>query len=399
MSNMTNSTNNNYSKVKKRNIIIIATLAVALIIGASVFGACVLSAPCDDCCSHEHSHSSTLTASQIFSRYSQSVAMVQAGSQIGTGFLVYRQTGIGTPIYILTNHHIVQEFIADNSTPITITFNRITGDEHSSFTNAIRVVGYDSYFDIALLEVRFSFNFAQRTLIRFNNNQTPTGEMLTALGNMDGQGISVFGGLLSNNNLVADFGVNAESNRFKPLYQVNASFNPGVSGAPIFCTRGYVVGMAAFRRLADSGDRPVQNISYVVSSQIFMPLVNNAIANNKNDNLDNFGNLFSSPVARMNTQNSLTLVGLGGLTITRQGTNFTVTHAGVPPSGFVDRWFMAGDTISSVGGVYVNEQTTWVNLMAIVNQFSVLNQGDTRLRVTVNFDSITINIDNFRKGD
>lgn len=402
---MTTITTNNKNKSANRLLISstrkmlifkrLGFLILALTLAAPLALLTACNAPCD--CENPASSTQTYTSAELYTLFAPSVAEINVdnGGQIGTAFLV-RQTD--SSLYVVTSHHIVEELIDFPSTPITLEFYHPEQDFSDRFNQSqITLIGYDAYFDIALLRVERSAIWRTRLPIRFSANQTPNGEALTALGNADGHGIAVFGGLLSNNNRILDLGENEPAaTRFKPVYQVSISMNRGTSGGPVFCTQGYLVGIGAFQRVRDTDGNPLLGVSYILPAQIILPLINNAISASLNANLIFEGNHFSSPVARMNGINSLTFFALGGLTLTRQGNNFGVAHAGTAPGGVTGGWFRVGDVLSNVTGVDV-QNLTWTQLIALFNHYTVLNLDGEFLAISTIIDVQTVRFSNFRR--
>ncbi|MCL2848331.1 MAG: S1C family serine protease [Firmicutes bacterium] len=292
------------------------------------------------------------TQEQVFNKFAPSVVAITVGTQVGTGFLYYNNEN---DLYFVTNYHVVAEHIQNRYIAILLEFQfcpSATTIETSQILSRLEhytaeLVGYDYYFDIAVIRIPhfgiFLENYYRHSIndiATYISHATP----LLAIGNMDGAGISAFGGLMSNPNRIIDFGVNVAPHlRFRPVQQVSVNLNRGTSGGPILDMYGKLVGISSFQQYSDSEGRPLIGVSFSVASSVAKPLIDRAI-------LLNTGGRIPKIASYMESLNTLILSGLGRIrvNITSDG-QLIVVDNGTRPSGATGEWLQVGDRIVAIG--------------------------------------------------
>jgi serine protease Do len=182
----------------------------------------------------------------------------QAGGT-GTGFIV------DAAGYIVTNNHVV-----------TLGGGRVAGSIQVDLADGRRLdatlVGRDERTDLALLKVNANnltpLTFADHRSIEVGQDVVAVGFALDLGGNP-----TVTRGVVS----ALDRTINERLDNGTPVdipgaIQTDAAVNPGNSGGPLLNLRGEVVGVNTAGLVGDQG-RPVQGISFAVSSQIAIPVV------------------------------------------------------------------------------------------------------------------------------
>jgi len=269
---------------KLRNHIKLAVLAALLsVVAAACF------APPSDPPDPPAAPSQAYSAEELFVLYAPSVCEIRVGAgnsaEAGTGFLAKTAAyADGRTLYIATNHHVVKSFVEYAGTRVSIRFYRDDSDvyENAVEKTEITLCGYDEYHDIAVLKVSDKRPQKERKeLLPFPGSvheNPPAGRELLALGNMGGDGIQIFDGLLSDPEKVLEFdGFSAaDPLRFRPVYQVTVDLNAGVSGGPVFDKAGRLVGIAAYQMPVKDG-RPVVGVSFAVPAVIAAPLIEKAV--------------------------------------------------------------------------------------------------------------------------
>ncbi len=145
----------------------------------------------------------------------------------------YRSTAVGTGFflsedgYILTNNHIVENFIK-------IKVTSLLGDEYSA-----ELIGTDSKTDIALLKIKGS-NFPYANL--GNSDQLKVGEWVLAIGNPLGFAHTVTAGIVSAKGRQLS---NTPELPYQDFIQTDAAINRGNSGGPLVNMNGEVVGITS----------------------------------------------------------------------------------------------------------------------------------------------------------
>ena len=145
------------------------------------------------------------------------VVSVQTDAGLGSGFIVDRDG------YIVTNYHVV-----DKATAAAV----LTSDGE---VHAVRIVGFDSRVDIAVLKIEGRFS-----RLRFgNSNMVRVGEKMIAVGNPGGLDFTVTQGIVSAVNRL-----DAKGNKY---IQIDVPINPGNSGGPLVNAAGEVVGVNSLK--------------------------------------------------------------------------------------------------------------------------------------------------------
>ena len=165
----------------------------------------------------------------------------------GSGVII-RQDG-----YVLTNNHVVKD--AENI--------RITLNDDRVFTG--RVIGHDSYSDVAVLKIDASGLPAVRL---GESNQVRPGDWAIAIGTPLGLSHTVTMGVVSAvGRSLADLNNNVD------LIQTDAAINPGNSGGPLLNINGEVIGI----NMAIRTD--AQNIGFTIPIDVAKDAINSILSN------------------------------------------------------------------------------------------------------------------------
>lgn len=153
----------------------------------------------------------------------KSVVTIRTNSGQGTGFIIDNEG------YIVTNAHVLADQFGKLASGIkAITYEQdIIGAEF---------IGYDSNFDIALLQIPGDYN----SLKLADSDDIQIGESVIAIGNPLGLQFSVTKGIVSNIHQIGPTGINA-------YIQTDAALNPGNSGGPLINKQGKVIGINNFK--------------------------------------------------------------------------------------------------------------------------------------------------------
>lgn len=175
----------------------------------------------------------------------------------GSGVIV----DISDKVYIVTNYHVV-----DSMEKISLTFNN---DE----TATASILGYDEFFDVAVLTVPFTNSLKQEIEpVTFGNSDyAKLGEMVIAIGNALGHGQSVTVGYIS----ALDREVTAKDGN-KILLQTDAAINPGNSGGALINLNGELIGINVSKYTEEN----VERMSFAIPSNDVNHIVSNIIGKN-----------------------------------------------------------------------------------------------------------------------
>jgi S1-C subfamily serine protease len=143
---------------------------------------------------------------------------------LGSGF-VYDDSG-----HIVTNNHVVKD-----ATSVEVTFN--SGNSYQA-----KVIGNDSYNDIAVLEIPDSDNEVIKPLDLADSSFLMVGEPAIAIGNPFGLSNTMTTGIISQTGRLLPTQENGGFS-IPNVIQTDAAINPGNSGGPLLDINGQVIGM------------------------------------------------------------------------------------------------------------------------------------------------------------
>lgn len=182
----------------------------------------------------------------------------------GSGFVITE----GGKYYVVTNAHVI-EGAADKEGSIYIYSINYTKYE-------VKIVGGDSFYDIAVLEF-VKKPGTEITTISFRKNDIEVGDLVYAIGNPLGDyPYSVSEGIISAKNRVRG----GLTGKFGFL-QTTATVIWGNSGGPLVDVNGEVAGINSQIAFADRGDQSIwqPQINFALESALSRRLVNDIITN------------------------------------------------------------------------------------------------------------------------
>ena len=246
-------------------MILIATVVAALLVGAGVLGASLLSGddeprtvatlPASPGAAPADSRSKAIRA--IYARASPSVVSVRAdegtGTATGTGFVIDRQGTIVTNAHVVAGSTRVQVRLDDNADPV----------------NA-EVLGTDASSDLAVLRVSDGAVTKLRPLVLADSNAVQVGDLAVAIGYPLGLDRTATAGIVSG------LGRNIKSpNGFQidKVIQTDAPINPGNSGGPLLDSSGRVIGVNSQIATASGGGGGNIGIGFAVPSNTVREIV------------------------------------------------------------------------------------------------------------------------------
>lgn len=178
--------------------------------------------------------------------------MIKTTTEDGSGILFDQDDSY---IYLVTNHHVIE-----HAQQIQVTFN-------NQIVKKGEIVGFDEFYDIAVLRVPLDETISSEIELAFfgNSDYIHLGEMVVAIGNALGHGQSVTVGYVSalNREVEAE-----EGNTI--LLQTDAAINPGNSGGALANLNGEIVGMNVSKYSEDGVERmsfaiPINQVIETVS--------------------------------------------------------------------------------------------------------------------------------------
>ena len=143
----------------------------------------------------------------------------------GSGFVIDEKEG-----YIVTNYHVIER---EQHVSIIVYSRTETGLERVR-KDAIRIVAFNPYFDLALLKLEDFEGVNLRKVYIGDYESVQLGDPVFAIGSPLGLERSVSQGIVSNRNRASGGLV---------FIQTTAAINPGNSGGALFNRRGEVIGV------------------------------------------------------------------------------------------------------------------------------------------------------------
>ncbi|MHC4757781.1 MAG: S1C family serine protease [Planctomycetota bacterium] len=164
------------------------------------------------------------------------------GVGLGSGFFIHPSG------YILTNNHVIE-----NAEQIRILTSE--GEDYG-----VSVLARDPAYDLALLKIQSSEKQQFPVLAMGDSEKVGAGDMVIAIGNPLGLGLTVTAGIISqtDRNIM---GKPAEGERHVSFIQTDTAINPGSSGGPLLTLSGAWVGVNT------AGVVQAQNIGFAVPSK------------------------------------------------------------------------------------------------------------------------------------
>ena len=177
----------------------------------------------------------------------------QNATEVGSGF-VYDTLG-----HIITNNHVI-----DGAKFVDVTF--VDGSRY-----AAKIIGRDSYTDIAVLQILGNLTHSLKPLIIGNSSKLKVGEQVVAVGHPFGIQNTMTAGIVGQTQYllsIPDLGV------FTPdVIQTDAAINPGNSGGPLLNTKGEVIGLNIGRIISIGAPGPYPGLTVAASSKVIIRIV------------------------------------------------------------------------------------------------------------------------------
>lgn len=288
---------------------------------------------------------------EVVSKVQSTLVTIKCDDSIASG-VIYSKDDNG--VYIVTNYHVIE-----NANNISVML-----DNYSSFSAS--VVGYDEYTDIALLNIKPSFDV--ETIKLGNSAILKSGEFVLALGNPAGIDYqsSISLGIVSSNSRILETRINNRSYLINML-QSDILLNDGNSGGPLVNMAGELVGINTFSLDKDN----VAGLSFALPVNELKLVCNELL----NDGKVTKFNLGLKPHAIKDMPNyqknalGIRLDQIGGLYISGVKVGFTGSYLGV----------IQGDILLKINDVEINSIDDYIKMEYEVSdlvKLEVLRNGE-----------------------
>lgn len=155
---------------------------------------------------------------------------------------------------IITNKHVVSNYIEESSIKVNYIDNTISYDA--------RIIKVSEEYDLALISIDkdtdYFYNITEDFIV---------GEDIYGIGNPFGLGLSLYKGIITSSYKNMNF-----DNEKILSIQTSIEFDDGASGGPVFNSKGELIGLMTYRLVVSYGYVP--GVSFLVPSQSIKQFLN-----------------------------------------------------------------------------------------------------------------------------
>ena len=200
-----------------------------------------------------------LSAQEVYQKVSPAVVTISTKGTEYKGFFAQNVEGIGSGFiinedgYILTNYHVVELAISNNTTDVTVILSN--GEEV-----AAKVVNYDQNRDIAMVKLADGTKVPAVAELG-DSDGLYVGQEVVAIGTPLGKNFAqtLTKGIVSgvNRNLTTEGGNTGD------YIQTDAAINSGNSGGPLINTKGEVIGINT-AKLSGQSETTIEGMGFAI---------------------------------------------------------------------------------------------------------------------------------------
>ena len=205
------------------------------------------------------SDENALSAQEVYQKVSPAVVTISTKGTEYKGFFAQNVEGIGSGFiinedgYILTNYHVVELAISNNTKDVTVILS--TGEEV-----AAKVVNYDQNRDIAMIKLADGTKVPAVAELG-DSDGLYVGQEVVAIGTPLGKNFAqtLTKGIVSgvNRNLTTEGGNTGD------YIQTDAAINSGNSGGPLINTKGEVIGINT-AKLSGQSETTIEGMGFAI---------------------------------------------------------------------------------------------------------------------------------------
>lgn len=216
-----------------------------------------------------------------------------ASGSSGAG-VIYKINKESGDAYIITNYHVVYDGVDGNETFKHIYVNlygnesilKPNGDKYKINAMEAKFIGGSATYDIAVLQIKNSLALREsdaKAVEIFDSNLLVAGSTAIAIGNPQGDGISVTEGVVSVDSETISMSpittenvtLNEDNEVDMRVIRMDTSVNSGNSGGGLFNDKGQLIGIVNAKIISTT----IVNIGYAIPSNIAVNVANNLIRN------------------------------------------------------------------------------------------------------------------------
>ena len=216
-----------------------------------------------------------------------------ASGSSGAG-VIYKINKESGDAYIITNYHVVYDGVDGNIAYKHIYVNlygnesilKPNGDKYKINAMEAKFIGGSATYDIAVLQIKNSLALREsdaKAVEIFDSNLLVAGSTAIAIGNPQGDGISVTEGVVSVDSETISMSpiatenvtLNEDNEVDMRVIRMDTSVNSGNSGGGLFNDKGQLIGIVNAKIISTT----IVNIGYAIPSNIAVNVANNLIRN------------------------------------------------------------------------------------------------------------------------
>lgn len=212
----------------------------------------------------ENAQGNTLTASKALLSSVSVICTNAAGSGV-----IYKLDKERGDAYVITNYHVVYDEKSANANKISTSINCLLyGQEFIDYAIPATYVGGSMQYDIAILKVSGSKVLAESNAMAVefaDSDEVSVFETAIAIGNAQGEGISVTGGVVTVDS--ESLSMQAADNSMvieMRVMRTDAAVNSGNSGGGLFNSQGQLIGIVNAKVISNT----VEGMGYAIPSNV-----------------------------------------------------------------------------------------------------------------------------------
>ncbi|MCR5741197.1 MAG: S1C family serine protease [Gammaproteobacteria bacterium] len=219
----------------------------------------------------------TVTTSSGGGFFGRGGTTTSEATSAGSG-VIYKLEDDGTA-YILTNYHVVYYVDADTQISDEI-YVYLYGMEYDGYELEATYIGGSMQYDIAILKVKSDYLASDsgnpyHAVTLANSTDLQVGESVIAVGNPEGEGLSVTYGIVSvRSESITMYLADEKTTATRRVIRIDAAVNAGNSGGGLYNTDGELIGIVN----AKTVDEEVEGMCYAIPINVASAIADKIIS-------------------------------------------------------------------------------------------------------------------------